>query len=179
MDPRRWVFIDETSLDTKMARRYGRAYRGRRLVTHTPFGHWKTLTFLAGLRVSGLTAPLVADGPMNGELFLAYVRQQLAGTLHPDDIVVMDNLPAHKVAGIREAIEAVGAQLVYLPPYSPDYNPIENLFSKLKSLLRTAAKRTISELENTLAQSLDLFRIKECINYLRHAGYETRSLKML
>lgn len=162
-----------------MARRYGRAYRGHRLVTHTPFGHWKTLTFLAGLRVSGLTAPLVVDGPMNGELFLAYVKQQLTKTLKPGDIVVMDNLPAHKVAGVREAIEAVGAQLVYLPPYSPDLNPIENLFSKLKSLLRAAGKRTLSELESTLTQCLDLFSVKECINYFTHSGYETRSIKML
>lgn len=173
------MFLDETSLDTKMTRRYGRAYRGHRLLTHTPFGHWKTLTFLAGLRVNGLTAPLVVDGPMNGELFLAYVKQQLTRTLKTGDIVVMDNLPAHNVSGIREAIEAVGAQLIYLPPYSPDLNPIETLFSKLKSLLRAASKRSIAELESTLAQCLDLFTGKECINYFRHAGYETRSLKML
>jgi transposase len=172
------VFLDETSLDTKMARRYGRAYRGHRLLTYTPFGHWKTLTFLAGLRVSGLTAPLVVDGPMNGELFLAYVQQQLAKTLRPGDIVVMDNLPAHKVSGVREAIEIGGAELVYLPPYSPDYNPIETFFSKLKSLLRAAGKRTLAELESTLAQTLDLFSVKECINYFKHSGYETRSLKM-
>lgn len=119
------VFIDETGANTKLTRLYARGPRGKRVVDKVPHGHWKTTTFVGALRAGGLTAPLVIDGPMNGPLFLAYVRQQLAATLRSGDIVIMDNLPAHKVAGVRQAIEAAGAQLIYLPPYSPDLNPIE------------------------------------------------------
>lgn len=175
IDYRRLVFLDETGADTKMTRRFGRTWRGHRLVDHVPQGHWKTTTFVAALRASGFTAPLVIDGPMNGSVFLAYVQQQLAPTLQPGDILILDNLPAHKVAGIREAIETVGAQLQYLPPYSPDLNPIELAFSKLKSLLRKAAARTVTELETTIATLLDCFTQAECGNYLQHAGYLLRT----
>lgn len=174
LDCRRLVFLDETGADTKMTRRYGRTWRGHRLIAKVPCGHWKTTTFLAALRVHGLTAPLVVDGPMNGPVFLGYVRQHLVPTLHEGDIVIMDNLPAHKVAGVQEAIESVGAKLVYLPPYSPDFNPIELLFAKLKTLLRAAANRTIAALESTLGALLDCFSPAECANYFRHAGYELR-----
>jgi transposase len=144
LDPGHLVFIDETGTSTKMARLRGRAPRGQRLVGKVPYGHWKTTTFLAGLRVDALTAPCVIDGPMDGVTFSAYVEQILVPTLKPGDIVVMDNLPAHKVDGIRQAIEAAGATLRYLPAYSPDFNPIEQVFAKLKALLRKAAKsRTI------------------------------------
>jgi transposase len=143
LDPTRIVFIDETAANTKMARLYGRAPRGERCRAPVPHGHWKTTTFTAGLRHDGIAAPMVLDGPMNGEAFLAYVEQALVPELRPGDIVIMDNLPAHKVHGVRQAIEAVGASLRYLPPYSPDFNPIEMAFAKLKALLRAAAARTI------------------------------------
>ena len=132
LDPDRLIFIDETGTSTKMARLRGRAPRGERLVGKIPHGHWKTTTFVAGLRSTALTAPCVIDGPMNGNAFLAYVEQVLGPTLKPGDIVVLDNLSAHKVPGIREAIEAAGAKLFYLPPYSPDFNPIERLWQYLK-----------------------------------------------
>lgn len=157
-----------------MARRYGRAWRGQRLVSQVPYGHWKTTTFLAALRLEGLTAPLVVEGAINGPLFRAYVEQHLRPTLRAGDIVLLDNLAAHKVAGVREVIESAQAQLVYLPPYSPDFNPIELLFAKLKALLRAAAKRTIGELESTLGDLLDRFSPVECASYFRHAGYALR-----
>jgi transposase len=141
------------------------------VVEAVPHGHWKTTTFLAALRSTGLTAPLVVDGAINGELFLSYVRQQLAPTLSPGDIVVMDNLAAHKVAGVRQAIEICGAQLLYLPPYSPDLNPIELVFSKFKWLIRSAAERTVDGLWRLCGQLLDQFTSTECRNYLRHCGY--------
>ena len=142
----RLVFIHETGAATDMARRYGRCPRGQRLVSSVPWGHWKTTTFVAALRVDGIAAPCVFDGPMDGPSFRAYVEQFLVPILRHDDIVVMDNLPSHKVIGIREAIEAAGAQLRYLPSYSPDFNPIEQFFAKLKTLLRKAAARTIDAL---------------------------------
>ena len=141
LDPDKLVFIDETGASTKMARLYGRSRRGTRCRAPIPHGHWKTTTFTAGLRLRGMTAPMVLDGPMNGPAFLAYVEQVLAPTLAPDDVVVMDNLPAHKAAAVRAAIEAEGARLLYLPPYSPDFNPIEMAFAKLKSNLRKVAAR--------------------------------------
>lgn len=167
----RLVFLDETWAKTNMVRRRGRSRRGQRLVAKVPHGHWKTTTFVAALRSDGLTAPMVLDGAINGPTFLAYVRQQLVPTLRCGDIVVMDNLRAHKVAGVREAIEAVGAQLVYLPPYSPDFNPIELVFSKLKWLLRSAAAKTQEVLWNLLGQLLDQFAPEECQRYFRHCGY--------
>ena len=171
LDASRLVFLDETGTATNMARRYGRAPRGERLNAKVPHGHWMTTTFIAGLRVDGITAPLVIDAPMNGVIFLAYVEQFLAPTLKPGDIVIMDNLPAHKVIGVREAIEAAGASLRYLPPYSPDLNPIEMVYAKLKALLRKAAQRTVGGLWNRIGDLLSAFPAQECANYLRHAGY--------
>lgn len=154
-----------------MTRRYGRAPRGQRLIAAVPHGHWKTSTFVAGLRSSGLTAPLVVDGAINGDIFRAYVEQQLAPTLSPGDIVILDNLASHKVAGVRDAIEACGANLVYLPPYSPDLNPIEQAFAKLKALLRKIAARTVPALWHALGDVLACFTPRECANYLANAGY--------
>ena len=162
-----------------MARRYGRAPRGQRLTMSVPYGHWKTTTFVAGLRHDRIDAPCVIDGPMNGELFLAYVEQFLAPTLMPGDIVVMDNLPAHKVKGIAEAITARGAELRYLPPYSPDLNPIEQMFAKLKALLRKAAARSVDKLWDTIGLLLDAFSPAECRNYLRNSGYVQPTREML
>ena len=174
LDPRRLVFLDETSANTKMARRYRRAFRSERLVSKVPHGHCKTMTFLAGLTLNGFIAPLVVDGAMNGSIFRAYVEQQLCKALNKGDIVIMDNLAAHKVHGVRAAIESAGAKLQYLPPYSPDLNPIELSFSKLKALLRSAAARTISDLESVIPSLLDRFRPSECENYFRHCGYTLR-----
>ena len=165
------VFLDETWAKTNMTRARGRCRRGERLVAKVPQGHWKTTTFVAALRAEGLTAPTVVDGAMNGETFLAYVRQQLVRTLRAGDIVVMDNLSAHKVAGVREAVAAVGASVVYLPPYSPDFNPIELVFAKVKSILRSAAERTVDGLWQRLGDMLDEFPSAECRRYLRHCGY--------
>ena len=157
LDPEKLIFIDETSASTKMARLRGRAKRGERCRAPIPHGHWKTTTFTAGLRLAGMTAPMVLDGAMNGPAFFAYIEQVLAPELAPGDIVVMDNLPAHKVAGVRKAIEKVGARLLLLPPYSPDFNPIEMAFAKLKALLRKAAARTIDELWAVIADCLNQF----------------------
>lgn len=154
-----------------MARRYGWGKTSSRVIDSVPHGHWKTTTFVAALRTTGLTAPTVLDGPMNGEFFLAYVEQQLVPTLHAGDLVVMDNLSSHKQAGVRDAIESVGADLMYLPPYSPDLNPIELAFSKFKSLLRRHAERTIEDLWQRIGQLLDHFTTTECQNYMRKAGY--------
>ncbi len=154
-----------------MIRRYGRCPTRERLVDKRPHGHWKTTTFLAALRHDGLTAPLVVDGAINGAIFLAYVRQHLVPTLRPGDIVIMDNLSAHKIAGVREALAGVGAGLVYLPPYSPDLNPIEQVFAKLRRLLQTARERTISALWRRIGTLLDAFPPHECTNYLHHCGY--------
>lgn len=174
LDPRRLVFLDETGASTKMARTHGRAACGQRVVDRAPHGHWKTTTFLGALRAEGMTAPLVVDGPINGDVFLAYVQQHLAPTLRPGDTVIMDNLSSHKRVGVREAIEAVGARLEYLPPYSPDLNPIELAFAKFKTLLRKAAARTIDRLEQAIDATLDKFSRKECLNYFRHCGYRER-----
>jgi len=170
LDPRRLVFIDETWASTNMTRRYGRGPRGERLVAAAPFGHWKTTTFLAALREEGLTAPLVIDGPLDGAIFLAWARQQLAPTLRAGDVVVLDNLACHKVAGVREAIEAAGATLAYLPPYSPDLNPIEQVFAKVKSILRKEGRRTVEGLWSLLGWVVDRFDPDECRNYFRHCG---------
>jgi transposase len=171
MNPTRLVFLDETWATTNMARRYGRAPRGERVIASVPHGHWKTSTFVAGLREDAITAPLVIDGAMNGETFRAYIEQFLAPTLAHGDIVIMDNLASHKVAGVREAIEARGASLIYLPPYSPDLNPIEQAFAKLKALLRKAAPRTIDTLWAVIGEALSAFSSTECANYLADAGY--------
>ena len=171
LNAQRLVFLDETWATTNMARRYGRAPRGERLIASVPHGHWKTTTFLAALRHDGLIAPGVIDGPINGPAFLAYVEQVLAPALKPGDIVVMDNLSSHKVAGVSQAIEARGAYALYLPPYSPDLNPIEHVFAKFKGFLRKAAARTVDALWNAIAQSLRAFSPDECANYIANAGY--------
>jgi transposase len=172
LDPDRLVFIDETGATTKMARLRGRAVKGERCRASVPHGHWKTTTFTAGLRRSGMMAPMILDGAMDGQAFLAYVEQVLVPELEAGDVVVMDNLPAHKVAGVRKAIEAAGAHLLYLPPYSPDFNPIENAFSKLKAILRKAAARTVDDLWDAIAQALPAFTPHECTNYFLNAGYD-------
>lgn len=171
MDPAALVFLDETGATTNMARRYGWSPKGERLIDAAPFGHWRTTTFIAGLRSTGIIAPMVLDGPMTGETFRAYVEQFLAPALSPGDVVVLDNLPAHKVAGIREALTAVGASILYLPPYSPDLNPIEQVFAKLKALLRKAAARTRDALWDTIGRLLPAFSPQECRNYIENSGY--------
>jgi len=155
-----------------MARRYGRAPKGERLRAAVPHGHWKTTTFVAGLRLDGLVAPFVFDGPMNALTFEAYVEQFLVPELKAGDIVVMDNLSSHKRPKVAALIEAAGASLLYLPPYSPDFNPIEKLFAKLKALLRKAAERTIDGLWRAIGKCLDKFTQRECANYFEAAGYE-------
>jgi transposase len=172
LDPRRLVFIDETGASTKMARLRGRSKRGQRCRAAIPHGHWKTTTFTAGLRLDGLTAPMLLDGPMNGVAFLAYVEQVLVATLDPGDLVIMDNLPAHKVAGVKQAIEAAGATRMLLPPYSPDFNPIEQAYAKLKALLRKAAARTIDDLWAVIAEAIELFPPQQCANFFANSGYE-------
>lgn len=156
-----------------MARPYGRSPRGERVVAAVPHGHWKTSTFLAGLRHDRLVAPCVIDGAVNGEIFKAYVEQFLVPALTPGDIVIMDNLSSHKVAGVREAIVAAGAYLLYLPPYSPDLNPIEQVFAKLKARLRKAAARSVDALLDAIADALQHFAPCECANYLGNSGYST------
>ncbi|WP_375428947.1 IS630 family transposase [uncultured Sphingomonas sp.] len=172
LDPETLIFVDETGASTKMARRYGRAPRGERLRMAVPHGHWMTTTFVGGLRLSGMTAPLVIDGPMTGTWFEAWVSQALAPTLKPGDVVILDNLPAHKSAAARIAIEAKGARLLFLPPYSPDFNPIENAFAKLKALLRKAAARTVDDLSRAIGNAIDIFTPAECANYFAAAGYD-------
>lgn len=154
-----------------MTRRYARAPRGTRIVEKTPCGRWKTTTFVGALRATGFIAPLTIDGALNGSLFLAWIQQHLVPTLQSGDIVVMDNLSSHKVAGVREAIEAVGAEVRYLPPYSPDLNPIELAFAKFKKLLRDGAARAGEELWHLCGQLLDVFPESECRSYFRHCGY--------
>jgi transposase len=172
LDPARLVFIDETGASTKLSRLHGRSRRGTRCIASIPHGHWKTTTFVGALRQSGMTAPMVLDGAMDGAAFLAYLEQVLAPTLVPGDIVVMDNLPAHKPDEVRSAIEQVGAELRYLPPYSPDLNPIEMAFAKLKAILKKVAARTVDDLWRAIADALPLFTADECRNYLADAGYD-------
>lgn len=172
LDPERLVFIDETWASTNMARRYGRAPRGQRLRMSVPHGHWKTTTFVGALRLTGMVAPMVLDGPINGRALQAYVDQVLVPELRPGDVVVLDNLGSHKGAGVRSAIEKAGASLLYLPPYSPDFNPIENAFAKLKALLRKAAERTVESLWTKIGDLLPAFSPAECANYFAAAGYD-------
>ncbi len=167
----RLIFLDETSATTNMTPTRGRSPKGQRCVGHAPGSHWRTTTLVCALSRHGLLAPLVLDGPINGEAFGAWVQQFLVPELHAGDTVVMDNLSSHKVAGVREAIEGAGATLRYLPPYSPDYNPIEHVFSKLKTLLRKAQARTVEALWTTIGSLLDQFSSGECENYIRHCGY--------
>lgn len=171
VDPARLVFIDETWAKTNMTRTHGRALRGQRLVAAVPQARWTTMTFLAALRRDGITAPCVFDGPINGCLFLAWVNQFLVPTLRPHDIVVLDNLGSHKGREVRKAIRAAGAHLLFLPPYSPDLNPIEQVFAKLKTLLRKAGERTVEATWKRIGALLDHFHPQECANYLKNSGY--------
>ena len=154
-----------------MTRLYGWGPTDQRVHYSAPQGHWKTTTFVAAFRLGGLFAPLVIDGALNGELFAAYVRQQLAPQLRPGDILVLDNLPTHKVRAAVDAVHAVDARVLYLPPYSPDFNPIEQVYSKIKNELRRRELRTISALEHAFGESLDWITRSDAINYFRHAGY--------
>jgi transposase len=175
LDPTKLVFIDETSANTKMTRRYGRAPRGKRVVEAVPHGHWKTTTFVAALRSEGLVAPMVIDGAMNGDLFVAYTTQVLVPALKAGDVVVLDNLSSHKRVAAVRAIEAAGGTVAYLPPYSPDYNPIELAFAKVKARLRAAKLRTIDTIENFFGTVHEVFDPDECRGYIRHSGYNATS----
>ena len=171
LDVRRLVFLDETWTKTNMARLYGRAVRGQRLIGRIPHGHWQTTTFLAGLRHDRIVAPLVLDGTIDGETFQAWAEQFLAPTLNPLDIVVADNLASHKVVGVRQAIEARGASMIFLPSYSPDLNPIEQLFAKLKAVIRQLAPRSREALFQTIGYAIQQVSPAECANYFANAGY--------
>jgi len=172
LDPARLVFIDETAVATNMVRPNGWSPRGERLVGEVPMGHWETLTFIAGFRKTGIVAPMLIKGAMNGEAFLTYIEQCLVPTLRRRDIVVVDNVSFHKVAGVEEAIEARGAELRYLPQYSPDLNPIELVFHPLKALLRKAAERTVDGLQRCVRSFIRGLKPSECTGYFRHAGYD-------
>ena len=174
LDPERVVFLDETAAATNMMRRHGRARRGERCRIAVPHGHYKTTTVTAALRGSGPFAIELMDGATNGTRFLNYVTDVLVPALKPGDTVVMDNLSAHKVKGVRDAMEEAGVRLLYLPPYSPDFNPIEQAFAKLKALLRSAAARTVPELHAAIRQAFTRFTPSECSNYLAAAGYDAR-----
>jgi len=171
LDVTKLVFVDETWASTNMTPLRGRAPRGERCIGSAPHGHWMTSTFVAGLRSDSIIAPMVTDAPMDGQLFLEWVRKFLCPALRTGDIVVADNLSSHKVAGVRHAIESVGAKLVYLPPYSPDLNPIEQVFAKLKTLLRKASTRSVNALWTGIGVLLDTFTARECRNYIKAAGY--------
>ena len=171
LSPEQLIFIDESGLSTNMARLRGWSPEGERCVAAVPHGHWKTVTFIGGLTSSGFIAPMLLDQAMDGEWFLAWVEQQLAPLLKPGQIVIMDNLPAHKIAGARLAIEARGAKFLFLPAYSPDLNPIENAFAKLKSYVRKTAARTFDALHVAVADALATFSSAECRNFFKHAGY--------
>lgn len=171
IDPRRLIFLDETFGTTTMTRLYGWGPTYQRIEYPVPHGHWKTTTFVAALRLDGLFTPMVVDGALSGELFVKYVQQELAPHLRSGDILVLDNLPAHKVKGVVEAVRARDAAVVYLPPYSPDFNPIEQVFAQIKSRLRRREHRTITELENAFGESLDWITEEQRRNYFRHAGY--------
>ena len=172
IDPARLVFIDETWTATNMARSHGRCAKGERLRMGYPHGHRKTTTLLAGLRMTGMVAPMVLDRPVNGDWFAAYVTKVLIPELKPGDIVIMDNLSSHKRTEVRTAIEAASASLLFLPPYSPDFNPIEKAFARLKALLRKAAERTISGLWDLIGKLVEFFQPDECENYFRSCGYD-------
>jgi transposase len=171
LDTSHLVFLDETSVNTNMTRTYGRAARGKRVIGRVPFGAWKTLTVVAALRCDAMTAPMMIKGAINGEIFLAYVEQCLVPTLKRGDIVVMDNVPAHKVDGVQDAIEAAGASLRYLPPYSPDLNPIELSYSAFKTFLRKCAARSEHELYRRIGQFVRKLPAQNCANFFAHAGY--------
>ena len=168
---RQYVFLDECGVTTDLLRRYGRSLSGTRVRDHAPFGHWETHTVVAGLRVDGLTAPAVFNGPIDNPSFLAYIEQVLVPSLQKGDVVVLDNLAVHKQPEVRHAIEAAGAHLRFLPPYSPDFNPIELAFAKLKAFLRSARPRSFDQVCALIATALELFTSTECRNFIRHCGY--------
>jgi transposase len=170
-DAARYVFVDESGVTTDLLRRYARSLRGTRIADHTPCGHWQTHTVVAGLRVDGLTATAVFDGPLDNPTFLAYVEQVLVPTLRPGDVVVLDTLAMHKHPEVHAAIEQAGAQLRFLPPYSPDFNPIELAFAKLKAFMRAARPRNFDQVVELVAIALELFSPLECVNFVRHCGY--------
>jgi transposase len=170
-DARQFIFLDESGVTTDLLRRYGRSGRGVRLRDFTPLSHWQTHTVIAGLRVDGLHAPAVFDGPIDNPTFLAYVEQVLVPTLRPGDVVILDNLAMHKQPEVRAAIEHVGARLRFLPPYSPDFNPIEQAFAKLKAFLRAVRPRSFDQVVKLVAIALPLFTPRECLNFVRHCGY--------
>ena len=172
----RLAFVDETSVKTNMAKTTGWAPRGRRLVDHAPFGHWRTQTFVAALRHDRLDAPWVIDGAMNSEMFALYIETQLGPTLREGDVVILDNLSSHKAPAAAKILHATGAWFLFLPPYSPDLNPIEMAFSKLKTLIRKAAARTYDQLWAAVGQVCDIFSDEECYNYFKAAGYECDTL---
>ena len=172
MKPGRLIFLDETSVKTNMTRTHGRALLGERLVAAVPHGHRKTSSFIGCLSEEGMIAPYVLDGAVNAELFVAYIEQVLVPTLRSNDIVIMDNLPVHKVPAVRRAIEAAGAQLLFLPPYSPDLNPIEMVFAKMKAKLRHEAHRSVDALWRALGRIANAITPPECVNYIRHCGYQ-------
>jgi len=174
IDPRRLIFLDETFGTTTMTRLYGWGPTHQRVEYPVPHGHWKTTTFVAAFRLDGLFAPMVVDGALTGDLFEKYVQQELAPQLRSGDILVLDNLPTHKVKGVADAIRTRDATVLYLPPYSPDFNPIEQVFSKIKNELRRREHRTITELENAFGESLDWIEKEECLNYFRNSGYATQ-----
>ena len=172
LEPDRLIFLDECGTNTKMARLYGRSKRGERCRAAIPHGHWKTTTLVAGLSTDGIIAPMVLDGAMDGEMFSAYVKTLLAPCLMPGDIVIMDNLPAHKVSGAREAIESAGATLLFLPAYSPDFNPIEKAISQMKAFLKKAAARNKPDLDAAIAKAIDLVTPKNARSYFQACGYQ-------
>ncbi len=172
LEPARLIFLDECGTNTKMARTHGRSKRGERCRASIPHGHWKTTTLIAGLCTEGIIAPMVLDGAMDGEMFEAYIKTLLVPCLTPGDIVILDNLPAHKVAGARQAIEAVDAMLVFLPPYSPDFNPIEKAINQIKSFLKKTAARTKQELDAAIAAAVDIVTPQNAQNYFTACGYE-------
>lgn len=172
LEPERLVFLDECGTSTKMARRYGRSKRGERCRAPIPHGHWKTTTLVAGLSLKGIIAPMTIDGAMNSKMFRAYVEQVLVPELKPGDIVVLDNLPAHKVSGIGQILQKAGATLRFLPPYSPDFNPIENAISQIKSILKKIAARTRGALEQAIAEAVDAVTPQHAANYFKAARYQ-------
>jgi transposase len=173
IDPARLVFIDETWVKTNMAPLRGWGTRGARLLASAPYGHWKTMTFIAALRHDRVEAPWLLNSPINGEAFHAYVQAELIKTLKPGDIVVLDNLGSHKGSAVRKMIRDAGARLIFLPPYSPDLNPIEQLFSKVKQAMRAAMARSVQAVHDALAVTLDTVTPGECTNYLKNAGYRS------
>ena len=170
-DVRRLVFIDETGLNTKLARLYGRCLRGQRCLSVVPHGHWQSTTFIAALRHEQIEAPFLVDGPIDAEIFTVYLQKVLCPCLHPGDTLILDNLATHKVQGVRQLLSEKGIGLRYLPPYSPDLNPIEMAFAKLKAHLRQAAARTLDDLQSAVANSLNAFSASDCRAFFRHAQY--------